>query len=113
MEAHEGFVFENNLLYNVGGGGQVLGKGDLVTFAKANKLTENGTVVADPLFEDLRGSDFRLKKGSPAIDAGVETDGPVKAVGKARDIGAYEFGGDVVIGARLPWKVAKTEEAKK
>jgi parallel beta-helix repeat protein len=109
LEAHEGFVFENNLLYNVGGGGQVKDKGDLVAFAKANNLTESGTIVADPLFEDLRASDFRLTKDSPAVDAGAQTEGTVKVVGKARDIGAYELGGDVVIGARLPWKVAKAE----
>jgi parallel beta-helix repeat protein len=104
LEGFEGFVFENNLLYNIGGGQQVNGKGKLVDFAKANGLKESGTITADPKFADLAKGDLRLAEGSPAIDAGAETESEAKVEGKARDIGAYEFGSDMVIGAQLPWK---------
>jgi hypothetical protein len=51
-----------------------------------NQGRENGSIVADPLFENLEQRDFRLKPGSPASQigfkpwdlsvAGVRTDGP-------------------------------------
>ena len=46
-------------------------------------------VLADPMVLDADKFDFRLKKGSPCIDAGDETVG--KRYGKAPDIGLYEI----------------------
>lgn len=46
-------------------------------------------VVGDPLFIDLDHNDFNLKKGSIAIDAGINLGLPFK--GTAPDLGAFEF----------------------
>ena len=49
------------------------------------------------IFVDPDHHDYRLRPGSPAIDAGTETDSKADIVGtsvpqgKAADIGAYEF----------------------
>ena len=77
-----------------------------------NNLSWDGVAgsATDPQFVDMKAGDYRLKKGSAAIDKGMEV--PVyerkdnkgaadkiaayndKQVGKAVDIGAYEFGGE-------------------
>ena len=56
-----------------------------------------GDRFGDPLFRDLTGGDFRLRPGSPAIDAGTNLqynldfdDHPILA-GKRPDMGAFEF----------------------
>lgn len=56
-----------------------------------------GDKICDPRFRDLAGGDFRLKPGSPAIDAGMRlgykrdfNDRPTP-IGAASDIGAFEF----------------------
>jgi len=55
----------------------------------------NDTAFADPLFRST--TDFRLKAGSPAINAGVDvgltTDFLGKPIRGVPDIGAYEFYG--------------------
>lgn len=77
----------NNIYYVVDGSqadpcGKPLGEGD---------------IIADPLFFDLDNCDLRLQAGSPAIDAGVDVghlldfDDRKVPVGKAPDIGAYEY----------------------
>jgi IPT/TIG domain len=54
------------------------------------------SVSSDPMFVDQAGDNFRLKAGSPAIDAGVTTaattdfDGVPRPQGSAFDIGAFE-----------------------
>jgi hypothetical protein len=56
-----------------------------------------GEMIADPLFVDITNDDFRLKSGSPAIDAGVRLQhtqdyaGQVVPSGNTPDIGAFEF----------------------
>jgi hypothetical protein len=79
-----GIVHEHNL-YFLGGAstiGDPLGPGE---------------IIADPLFVDMTNDDFRLKKGSPAIDAGTQLDysrdydGRIVPSGAAPDIGAFEY----------------------
>jgi hypothetical protein len=55
--------------------------------------------IADPRFADYEKQDYHLTPGNPAIDAGFDNgsatdlDGKKVPAAKARDIGAYEFGG--------------------
>ncbi len=79
-------VFENNLYFG--------------TTNMPNKSSSNR--VGDPLFEnpstDLNTANFRLKSGSPAIDAALAGNSPAmdvgglpRSVGAAADIGAWEW----------------------
>lgn len=57
-----------------------------------------GEKIADPGFVDYAKADYHLRRDSPAIDAGFNSnsatdfDGKKVPLGKARDIGAFEFG---------------------
>jgi len=58
----------------------------------------SNNLTTDPMFTDVTGGDFRLQKGSPAIDAGsvisevqVDHDGVTRPQGPAYDEGAFEF----------------------
>jgi parallel beta-helix repeat protein len=104
LESFDGFAFQNNCLLNIDGGQQVAGSGRLPAFATSNRLTESGTVEGDPLFADVANGDFRLKEGSPCIDAGVKTDNPASVAGRGRDIGALEKGAEALVGCRLTWR---------
>ncbi len=103
LESFERFMFENNCLMQIDGGQQVKEGGTLAEFAKAQGLAESNTLTADPLFEDIEAGDFRLKQGSPCIDAGAKTDSQEPFVGRARDIGALEHGDPGRIGCEIPW----------
>lgn len=76
----DGRTFENGGTYDVLG--TPLGKGE---------------IIANPLFVDYANRDLRLRKGSPAIDAGAslgyELDFDNKPIpsGEAPDMGAYEY----------------------
>ncbi|MBN1675036.1 MAG: right-handed parallel beta-helix repeat-containing protein [Kiritimatiellae bacterium] len=90
---------KNNILVGgvrVEGGTNEKGEPNNVNPVLANNLTDR-----DPLFADAQAGNYRLKAGSPAIDAGVTvaevaTDkaGVARPQGQAPDIGAYEFRAD-------------------
>ena len=56
-----------------------------------------GEMIVNPGFVDFTRQDYHLKQGSPAIDAGTDNssatdfDGNKVPMGKARDIGAFEY----------------------
>ncbi|MBN1669794.1 MAG: right-handed parallel beta-helix repeat-containing protein [Kiritimatiellae bacterium] len=90
-----GVVIEHNLFWgNRHGLTRLDWEGSDFTYTLGTNLT------ADPLFANPDTADFRLRPGSPAIDAGaplaeVGTDfeGTARPQGAAWDIGAYEFRG--------------------
>lgn len=57
-----------------------------------------GNISEDPLFADAASGDFRLRQGSPCIDAGTnanvlcafDSDGRARVINGAVDMGAYE-----------------------
>ena len=67
----------------------------------------SGNVASDPLFVDTEDGDFRLRMGSPCVDAGFVYDditgtdlvGNARVQGVAPDMGAYE-------GANAGWVIA-------
>ena len=97
----------NNTIAN-NGKGAITGSGITNSIARNNIIFNNAisasgytadhNLTTDPGF--VSATDFHLKAGSPAIDAGVSDGAPTtdfagatRPVGSAIDIGAYEFGG--------------------
>ena len=71
-------------------------------------MEENG-LVADPMFRDPYGGDFRLRDGSPCIDAGTLQAGLIRSFeGTAPDIGAYD-GGSLVEGPPFRYMIPEAE----
>jgi len=103
LESFEGFAFENNCLFRIGGGEEVSKGGSLADFCKAKGLKESGTLSKDPMFVDAEKGDLHLKDSSPCLGAGAAVGG------KPRDIGAWQRGEEIQIGAKLPWKKAETK----
>jgi parallel beta-helix repeat protein len=84
-----GNVARNNVLYGNA-------EGDLATGTTAAGLTFSGNTIADPLFVNRAGGDYRLTAASPAVDRGeaayalgLDLDGKAPQ-GAAADLGAYE-----------------------
>jgi len=63
----ENYVLRNNMYWNTEGDVDFEGK-DLATWQGEGK--DEGTVIADPLFRDGPGGDFRFAEGSPALERG-------------------------------------------
>ena len=67
-------------------------------FGTENRKYGEHDVTAEPQFVDPANGDYRLKPGSPGIDAGVTIEaigadlrGVKRPQGKACDVGAYEL----------------------
>jgi hypothetical protein len=111
--------FKNNIIYGTGTLYGVFETAQLIDGTpeapgKGNLLYKPGVVIegfaddiknVDPLFVDVSNGDYRLKRGSPAIDSGViianwlspkDKDGNVRPAGNGWDIGAYEFVDNVI-----------------
>ncbi len=100
LASFEGFVFENNALYNFAGAPHATGGGaTLADFAALRSLRETGTVADDPRFANMVRGDFRLQPDSPLIGAGFAPPGEPKP-----DIGARMTVGGRPVGCRLPWR---------
>jgi len=71
------------------------------TFGPA--VTGNNFMEKDAMFADTLNHDFRLKAGSPCIDAGSVIPGITDGFkGSSPDIGAYEYGGVYWKPGRIP-----------
>ena len=120
-----GFQSNYNLLldrFSIDGGNSTI---DLPAWQGLGYDANSMVATPDQVFVDPAAKDFRLKAGSPAIDAGmalpdVQTDlvGNPRPGGPGYDIGAYEFTPDLELSAStasqtifLTWTVSATPPA--
>jgi hypothetical protein len=110
--ATSGLTIENNVFYqprtagiwfSTGSPGAVvannLSYGGSISTGSTSGISSSGNLVGvDPLFVSASGLNFRLRTGSPAIDAGLrlslvanDADGVGRPQGGGYDIGAYEY----------------------
>jgi len=95
-----GSVQKNNIYYGCKG---VEGTDYNLLFNTSGKPKGTGNLLnVDPMFVNPEKLDFRLKPGSPAIDAGDPSMPVPPGGGKRIDIGAYEFGADEAKSAEEP-----------
>lgn len=103
----KGGVVKNNIFYYCGNqptayfsshGAEING-GHNIIFNSGRSPGFKDLVNVDPKFVDPENNNFRLQPGSPAIDAGenlpeviTDIEGKSRPVGKAYDIGPYEYG---------------------
>jgi parallel beta-helix repeat protein len=87
-------IFTNNDAYS--------GNGTALQGTCASQSNQNGNISADPKFVDLVKQNYKLRAGSPAINAGTNSApdlpkkdlaGHARIVGGTIDMGAYEYQG--------------------
>ncbi len=90
---HDNLVV-NNIVYSPGGTSIVYLSDPVDTvidhncyFVRDGDTPGENSILADPLFMNLSGGDFRIEKGSPCIGSGREIEG-------VSDIGAFPFAED-------------------
>jgi hypothetical protein len=71
-------AFDHNLYWNASGKPALFGKDGLAAWRALGQ--DRGSLIADPLFVDAEGGDFRLRSGTPAARIGFEPWG-LSAVG--------------------------------
>ena len=73
-----------------------------IYWAEMPGVNDSNSIIGDPMFADTAKWDFSLKKGSPAIAAGLTVKNPLQDYkgsnfGIQRSIGAMEYSGNVAI----------------
>ncbi len=103
LNSGKGNKIDNNLFYASGAGGTRM----ITNGVEGVHYTQTRNITANPNFVSAGATlsgvpNFRLKAGSPAIDKGLSLSqvtldhaGGKRPLGKAIDIGAYEFGSSV------------------
>jgi hypothetical protein len=98
-------VIKNNIFYDTGTsywfpeGSESVGDHNLIFLSRDPPVSGVRDLIGvDPLFVDRDADNFRLRAGSPAIDAGeaiadvdVDFDGVARPYAVAWDVGAFEF----------------------
>jgi hypothetical protein len=84
-------IVKNNIAY--------MNSRDIVDDASITTKSHN-LLGVNPLFVDPASANFNLRSGSPAIGAGtctISTSIPLMCSGETCDIGAYQYGGGLIL----------------